>query len=290
MSIVKRVFENGCFVHAMRLFGILTLLFLIHCQTPDKRFSPYLILYAFDAEGVLLSQQMTITDSLTTLGRTTYIGQLSGKEIVLAESGIGMTNAAMSAQYLIDQFHPKAVIFSGIAGAIDTSVHIGDIVICSDWITHDYGYYGKDGFKPSAIQYYDNSADSLTTSRCFTVDPVLLGAANKLANDDLLLERIGDRTPSLLVGGTGVSGNSFIDSQGKRLWLNQQFSAMVTDMESVAVAQVCVVNGLPFIIFRSASDLAGGSGSETAREEMGQFLEIAAGNSSTLVMQLLRSL
>jgi len=61
-------------------------------------------------------------------------------------------------------------------------------------------------------------------------------------------------------------------------------------MESAAVAQVCVVNGLAFIIFRSASDLAGGSGSETAREEMGQFLEIAAVNSSTLVMQLLRSL
>ena len=290
MNIVKRAFENRRLVHALQILGLLTLLFLIGCQTADKRFSPYLILYAFEAEGALLSQQMTITDSVTTLGRTTYIGQLSGKEIVLAESGIGMANAAMSAQYLIDQFHPKAVIFSGIAGAIDTSVHIGDIVVCSDWITHDYGYYGKDGFKPLAIQYFDNSADSLTTSRYFTVDPVLLGAANQLADEDLALERIGDRTPSLLVGGTGVSGNSFIDSQEKRLWLSQQFSAMVTDMESAAVAQVCVVNGVPFIIFRSASDLAGGSGTETAREELGLFFEIAADNSLTLVMKLLRSL
>jgi adenosylhomocysteine nucleosidase len=290
MSIVKKASENRRFVHAMRLFGILTLLFLIHCQTSDKRFSPYLILYAFDAEGVLLSQQMTITDSVTTLGRTAYIGQLSGKDIVLAESGVGMTNAAMSAQYLIDQFHPIAVIFSGIAGAIDTSVHIGDIVVCSDWITHDYGYYGKEGFRPSAIQYYDNSAGSLTTSRYFAVDSVLLNAARQVTGDDLALDKIGKRIPSLLVGGTGVSGNSFVDSQEKRLWLNRQFSAMVTDMESAAVAQVCVVNGLPFIIFRSASDLAGGSGSETAREEMGQFYKIAAGNSSTLVMKLLRSL
>jgi len=290
VSVVKEVFENRRFVHALRLLGILTLLFLVHCQTSDKGSSSYLILYAFEAEGVLLSQQMTITDSLTTLGRTTYIGQLSGKDIVLAESGVGMTNAAMSAQHLIDQFDPKAVIFSGIAGAIDTAVHIGDIVICSDWITHDYGYYGKEGFRPSAIQYFDNSADSLTTSVNFTVDPVLLHAANRLANEELTLEGIGDRTPRLLVGGTGVSGNSFIDRQEKRLWLSEQFSAMVTDMESSAVAQVCVVNGLPFIIFRSASDLAGGSGSETARAEMGQFFEIAADNSSTLVMKFLRSL
>jgi adenosylhomocysteine nucleosidase len=290
MSIVSKVLENRRFTHAMRILLILTLLFLIGCQTPDERFNPYLILYAFDAEGVLLSQQMAITDSITTLGRTTYTGQLSGKDIVLAESGVGMTNAAMSAQYLIDQFRPKAVIFSGIAGAIDTSVHIGDIVVCSNWITHDYGYYGKDGFEPSAIQYFDNSADSLTTSLYFGVDSVLLGAANRLADEDLALERIGNRTPSLLVGGTGVSGNSFIDSQEKRLWLNQQFSALVTDMESSAVAQVCAVNGIPFIIFRSASDLAGGSGSETAREELGQFFEIAADNSSTLVTRLLRSL
>jgi adenosylhomocysteine nucleosidase len=274
----------------MRILLILTLLFLIGCQTPDERFNPYLILYAFDAEGVLLSQQMVITDSLTTFGRATYVGQLSGKDIVLAESGVGMTNAAMSAQYLIDQFRPKAVEFSGIAGAIDTSVHIGDIVVCSNWITHDYGYYGKDGFQPSAIEYFDNSADSLTTSLYFRVDSVLLGAADRLAYEDLALQRIGKRRPSLLVGGTGVSGNSFIDSQEKRLWLNQQFSALVTDMESAAVAQVCAVNGIPFIIFRSASDLAGGSGSETAREELGQFFEIAADNSSTLVTRLLRSL
>lgn len=117
-----------------------------------------------------------------------------------------MTNAAMSVQYLIDQFHPKAVVFSGIAGAIDTSVHIGDIVVCSNWVTHDYGYYGKDGFKPSAIQHFDNSAHSLTTSLHFTVNSVLFNAANQLADDDLALGKIGERTPSLIVGGTGVSG------------------------------------------------------------------------------------
>lgn len=290
MTIARKALRRGHFIHAALILGILTLLSIVHCQAPDTGFGSYLILYAFDAEGELLSQQMTITDSVTTLGRVTYLGQLSGKEIILAESGVGMTNAAMSAQYLIDRFHPKAVVFSGIAGAIDTSVQIGDIVVCGDWITHDYGYYGGEGFRPSAIEYFDEKADTLTISRSFGVDSLLLSVAGRLSSERVTLDKIGERTPSLLVGGTGVSGNSFIDSREKRLWLNQEFAALVTDMESSAVAQVCAVNGLPFIIFRSASDLAGGSGSETAREELGQFFEIAARNSSTVVMMFLQSL
>jgi adenosylhomocysteine nucleosidase len=290
MTIAKKVLRRSRFIHAALILGMITLLVLVRCQSFEARFGGYLILYAFDAEGMLLSQQMTITDSITTLGRMTYLGRLSGKEIILAESGVGMTNAAMSVQYLIDRFHPGAVVFSGIAGAIDSSVQIGDIVVCGDWITHDYGYYGGEGFRPSAIEYFDNKADTLTISRSFGVDSVFLNVAGRLTSEGVTLDEIGDRTPYLLVGGTGVSGNSFIDSREKRLWLNQEFSALVTDMESSAVAQVCKVNGLPFIIFRSASDLAGGSGSETAREEMAQFFEIAARNSSTVVMRFLQSL
>jgi adenosylhomocysteine nucleosidase len=65
---------------------------------------------------------------------------------------------------------------------------------------------------------------------------------------------------------------------------------MVTDMESAAVAQVCIANDIPFVIFRSASDLAGGSGSETAQAEMDEFYQIAARNASKVVMAYLAQL
>jgi len=73
---------------------------------------------------------MTIEKTDTILGRPVQIGRLVDKAVILAESGIGMTNAAMTTQKLIDTFHPKAIIFSGIAGAVDTSIRIGDIVAC----------------------------------------------------------------------------------------------------------------------------------------------------------------
>ena len=281
-----------------KIYRILTVLsaavifcaLLAGCQTQNKLIQPYLLLYAFDAEGQLLKAQMTIADSSRILGRWVYHGGLSGKDVVLAESGIGMTNAAMTTQAMLDRYHPKAVIFSGIAGGIDSSVHIGDITVCRTWHQHDYGYYGKDGFQVSGIGVYDPGTDSVGRTGEYTVDGALLAAAERLASGDVELTKIGDRTPRLIVGGAGVTGNAFIDSREKRLWLSETFHALVTDMESSAVAHVCIVNDIPYIIFRSASDLAGGSGSETADAELEQFFTIAADNSSGVVVKFLNGL
>ena len=253
-----------------------------HAVSGESQNRPMLILYAFDAEGKLLSSKMTVEKADTVLGRVVQVGLLEGKDVILAESGVGMTNAAMTTQKLIDTYYPRTVVFTGIAGAIDSSVQIGNIVVCRQWVAHDYGYTGKDGFQPEAIDAYVWNRDSILRVDRFQVDSELLAAVQSIAAAGSQLEKIGDREPKLLVGGTGVSGNAFIDSREKRAWLSQKFSALVTDMESAAVAQVCTANGLPFIIFRSASDLAGGSGSETAEGELKRFFAVAADNSSGL--------
>jgi len=251
---------------------------------------PILVLYAFSAEGELLAKQMTIDKTEKVLGHMVHIGRLSGKDIVLAESGIGMTNAAMTTQKMIDMYHPKDIIFSGIAGAIDSSVHIGDIVICRKWATHDYGYYGSNDFEPGGIEIYPPGKDSLIEMRYFEVDPLLFLKGSRLTRTAFVFDNIGARVPRVIIGEVGVSGNSFIDNVDKRLWLSSSFHALVTDMESASVAQVCTVNGIPFIIFRSASDLAGGSGSASARVEIQQFFKVAAVNSAKVVMEFLKEL
>jgi adenosylhomocysteine nucleosidase len=124
----------------------------------------------------------------------------------------------------------------------------------------------------------------------FISDSSLFAAAAGLADSNIKLDSIGTRVPKLLIGGVGVSGDCFIDQVEKRLWLSEMFDALTTDMESSAVAQVCTVNGLPFIVFRSASDLAGGSGSESARQEIDQFFRVAAENSCKIVIRYLELL
>ncbi|MFH2036107.1 MAG: 5'-methylthioadenosine/S-adenosylhomocysteine nucleosidase [Candidatus Zixiibacteriota bacterium] len=267
---------------------VLSLLLLSSCDKFCRcTESGILILYAFNAEGELLAKEMDIRDSSVVLNRTVYTGQLKGKNIILAESGVGMTNAAMTTQKMIDLFEPKAVIFSGIAGAIDTSVHIGDITICEKWATHDYGYIGADGFQSNGIRIALVEPDSLIKLAYFDADDSLLNIARMIFLSPLPLDSIGGRLPKIIVGGHGVTGNQFIDQVEKRLWLSDNFDALVTDMETAAVAQVCAVNQLPFIAFRSASDLAGGSGSSSAETEIDQFFGVAASNSARVVMKFL---
>jgi adenosylhomocysteine nucleosidase len=282
--------SKRCFAGIMVILIGIAALWISGCADQTDRKRPYLLLYAFEAEGVLLSQEMTIRDSVKALGRKVYLGSLSGKDIILAESGIGMTNAAMTAQLMTANYNPRAIIFSGIAGAVDTSVRIGDIVVCRQWKTHDYGYHGKNGFQVNGIKVYNPELDSVTKTYQFEVDGAMYKIAEGLSETGISLLKIGDREPLLSAGGTGVSGNCFIDSHEKRLWLSDQFDALITDMESAAVGQVAMVNNVPFIVFRSASDLAGGSGSETAHDELEKFFKIAADNSSRVVIEFLSGL
>jgi len=260
----------------------------ISCVEEAHLPQPYLVLYAFDAEGKLLIDQMEIEEVDTVLGRDVQRGFLADQQIVLAEVGMGLVNAAMRIQKLLDLYRPEAVIFSGIAGALDTSVNIGDIVVCDKWATHDYMYIGPDSMVVMNPVVYSPESDSMIQMRIFEVDDSLFAKTSGL--DEVVLDSIGGRRPRIIIGGTGVSGNQFIDNKDKRLWLNEKFDALIVDMESSAIAQTCYVSEVPFIIFRSASDLAGGAETETAGEQLERFLEVAADNSSSVVIKFLEAL
>ncbi len=250
--------------------------------------NPTLLLYAFSEEGTVLENAMEIDSVVTLLGRRVACGVLEQRRVVLAESGVGMTNAAATTQFLIDTFEPSRAVFSGIAGGIDSSVHIGDIIVCSTWTTHDYGYLGEGELQHSGVDTWLPGEDTVRAIVQLPVDSALFYIAKQIEADDLDLAPIGDRVPKLIVGAHGASGNAFIDSETKREWLDTELGADIVDMESAAVAQVCTINNVPFLIFRSASDLAGGSGSETANAEVEEFFRVAAENSSEVVLHFLR--
>jgi adenosylhomocysteine nucleosidase len=280
-----REFRHNRLRPRLSLMGLLLLLAAL-AMLAEAQTRPLLVLYAFPEEGQTIAKQMTTDSTARILGRAVQIGILNGKRIVLAESGVGMTNAAMTTQELITRFHPRGLVFSGIAGAVDSAVHIGDLCICSNWITHDYVYCGPDSTQPQPIHSFSAKADSLASFWSFFADSSFIGEAKQIDGSKLSLQKIGAREPRIIVGGACVSDNAFIDNAEKRFWLKGRFGAMVTDMESAAVAQVCTANGVPFVIIRSASDLAGGSPSKTATEQLDQFFRIAASNSAALVMAL----
>jgi len=268
------------------LFVVIIILALSSCgkQPYDGRIA---IMYAFDAEGKLLRSQMTLEDSLYSLGRIFWVGKIQDKDVIVVNSNVGMTNAAMSTQLLIDKFEPNQIIFTGICGGIDPENNIGDIVIPEFWATHDYGVYNKDGFRPGRMLIPVPGKDKPDTLMFFAVDDDLLKIAENVKPE---LKPILGRMPEIKVGGNAVSGNSFIDQVEKREELKEKFDAQIVDMESAAVVQVATMNGVPVLVVRSCSDLAGGSGSSTAQEEIEEFFEVAADNSASFVLELLKQL
>jgi adenosylhomocysteine nucleosidase len=91
----------------------------------------------------------------------------------------------------------------------------------------------------------------------------------------------------VVVGGNGVSGQSFVDNAQFRTWAYQTFHARVLDMESAAVAQVAYANGAPFIAFRSLSDLAGG---DPGKNQARIFFQLASDNSAAVVRAFIAAL
>jgi adenosylhomocysteine nucleosidase len=63
-------------------------------------------------------------------------------------------------------------------------------------------------------------------------------------------------TPKVIFGGNGVSGPTFVDNAAYREYIFDQFQARCVDMETAAAAHIAYQNDVPFLFFRSLSDLA----------------------------------
>ncbi len=268
------------------------------------------VISAFQPEWVSLQADLTGTSSQTINGTEFITGQLGGQDVVLFLSGVSMVNAAMTAQLALDNFDIEAVVFSGIAGGIDPSLNIGDVVVADQWGQYLETVMARqvdDGFAipPFLSSPFPNYGMIFTrettvasnrgapeTRFWFPADPALLEVAREVAGQTDLATCNAEndclsQPPRIRVGGNGVSGSAFLDNADMRDWIFQTFDAQVVDMESAAVAQVAWANEVPFIAFRSLSDLAGGGEGEN---EMGVFMSLAAENSAMLVKNFLAAL
>ncbi len=63
--------------------------------------------------------------------------------------------------------------------------------------------------------------------------------------------------PKLVIGGAGASATVFLANADYRQYLFQTLQANTFEMETAALAHVAYANGVPYIAFRSLSDLAG---------------------------------
>lgn len=239
-------------------------------------------------------------------------GTLEGKPVLLFLSGISMTNAAMTTQLALDRFQVTQLVVSGVAGGVNPGLHIGDVTVAARWGQYlevlaarevAPGRYRPPGFigelpfpsfgplYPRPVEVRSAGREGVEKKFWFDADPALLATAQRAAS--VALERCDaaqkclSHTPRVVVGGAGVSGAAFVDNAALREYVFQTFQANVLDMETAAMAHVAYANGVPYVAFRSLSDLAGGGEGEN---EIGTFLRIAANNSARVLLAYLKAL
>ena len=157
-------------------------------------------------------------------------GNIFENEVVLMKSGIGKVNAAVQLSELISIFQPDFVINTGVAGGIDKSLKVGDVVISEKCAYHDvWCGEGEWGQVQGLPLYFESSAVLLQKFSAIAVENTYFGLI--------------------------CTGDQFITQNAVLQQIKQNFpAAMAVDMESAAMAHVCYLRKTPFVSIRVISD------------------------------------
>ena len=213
-----------------------------------------------------------ITPLLTALGKyrkTEYAGNVyyeaeyKGLELVIAYSKIGKVFSTLTATTMIERFGAEKLLFSGVAGGINPSLKIGDLIAATRLCQHDVditAFGHPDGFIPEGKLFTKS-------------DDTLLAMAKEVASE------MGKE----LLEGVIATGDQFVADEKRKSWIADTFSADALEMEGASVAVVCDALDVPFFILRAISDTA----DMDAGFNFDKFLESSAKESASFVLKML---
>lgn len=226
------------------------------------------VIGAMEEEVHILRDMLTHRKEQYIGGCQFITGLLNSTHIVLIRSNQGKANAAMAATLLLQVFRPDYVINTGSAGGMQSGCEIGDITIPEVLTYHDADSRAL-GFELGQIPYMPKD---------YHPTPKLIRAVHLAANyhPDLTIRQ-----------GLHTTGDSFMAGDDQVAELRAKFPEMVSvDMEATAIAQVCEMFEVPYVVIRSLSDIVGKDNNMSFEE----FLPIAAKNSTELVCSFVKVL
>lgn len=218
-----------------------------------------------EEEIILIKSSLRDFESMDIGYLTVFHGFLDEHEVYLVKCGIGKVASAAATAILIQILNVDSVINTGSAGGFDPSLTVGDVVIADKLLHHDVNvqHFGYElGQVPQMPLYYES-------------DTKLIERAKKAINDNLSIQ---------VKVGLICSGDSFIGSDEAAAEIKQNFKEIAAvEMEGAAIAQVCYLMKVPFVVIRSLSDIAG----TTSTVSFENYLKVAGKNSAKLVMDII---
>ena len=227
----------------------------------------YGIIAAMQEEMQEIKKIMTETEERKIYELTFTKGKINNTEVVLVEAGVGKVNAARTTQILINNFDIEAIINVGSAASANDELDIGDIVIGKKLVQHDFditAFGHPKGFISNVGQYVESDSKLIEKMEQTIVD-------------------LQDKEFKIKIG-TIASGDIFCTEIKMKEKIRNKFEADAIEMECAAIAQVCKLDNVPFIVIRSISDNPNGNNNIT----FDQFLEKAAKRCALIIEKFTR--
>lgn len=225
--------------------------------------------------GIIVAMQEELDEILKIMNKKqkkniyniTFIeGQIDKKTVIVVKSGIGKVNAARTTQVLIDKLDIECIINVGSAGALNPELNIGDIVIAEKLIQHDFditAFNHKKGYITDVGDYIYCNKDLVRRLESIT----------KNMDNDMYKSKIG----------VIASGDIFCTEIEMKNKIYSKFNAECVEMEGAAVAQVCYLDNIPFVVIRSISDSPNGNNAIVFDE----FIKLASNRCAKILKEFI---
>ena len=192
-------------------------------------------------------------------------GKINNTDVVLVEAGVGKVNAARTTQILIDNFEVDAIINVGSAASANDELEIGDIVIGNKIVQHDFditAFGHPKGYISNLGQYVESDNELIEKIK-------------------QTISNMQDREFNIKIW-IIASGDIFCTEIKMKEKIRAKFDADAIEMEGAAIAQVCKLDNIPFLVIRSISDKPNGDNNIT----FDQFLEKASKRCAKIIKEL----
>ena len=221
------------------------------------------IIFAMQEELIELKKYLHINNEKKIYDLIFYEATLNNQNIILTESGIGKTNAARTTQILIDYYKPEAIFNIGVAGGIAKNLKVGDVIISTSLVQHDFDITAFNHPKG----YIPNIGNNIP------IDNRLLNTTKTILDTNNISYKEG------LI----ASGDICCTKGSMATKINTQFNALCVEMEGASIAQTAYLSKTPCLVIRSISDCPDNNNKVTYEE----FLETSSNKVAQIMYAIL---
>lgn len=226
-----------------------------------------------------------------------FTGKIEEEECVLVECGEGKVNAARTTQIMIDNFKIDKLVNVGSAGAINEDLNVKDVVIADKLVQYDFDISGL-GYEKGEIcnigkyiycdktlvEECQEAIENIENTKSIKDIKNTNNNENKENAENIKkIENIENDSYKVVIG-TIATADSFCDKPEIAKMVRKEFNAECVEMEGAAVAQVCYLDKIPFLVIRGISDTPNGNNKIDFRK----YLEIASKQSAKILQNLIK--